>query len=346
MTPELKLKFQNILIIIGIGLVFGLLYNYLFYPHTLVEFTEAGSISILIGLFLGILEEFVFNRIFQKISFLVVTIIRSLLYALLISIVLCLVLSIEISYVEQINYSDAVFEYLYSPLFQRDFLYSFLFIILILLIFQVIMLIGRANFFRLILGLYHRPREISRIFMFVDVKGSTSIAEKLSNKQYSSFIKDFFYDISDAILMFKGEIYQYAGDGMIVSWPARRKNRNCFRSFFKMDEIIQRKKNYYLSTYGIVPEFKAGIHAGKVIVTSVGKQKKEIVYHGDVLNTTSRIEGKCNELKQKLLISEDMLNYANLEADFIVDKKDEIALKGKVHKLSLYGVNLANDKPR
>jgi adenylate cyclase len=83
------------------------------------------------------------------------------------------------------------------------------------------------------------------------------------------------------------------------------------------------------------------MHAGTVIVTTVGKQKKEIVYHGDVLNTTSRIEGKCNELKQKLLISEDMLDYVNLEKDFILEKKDEIELRGKSHKLSLYGVKLA-----
>ncbi len=344
MTPERKIKAQNILIIIGIGLFFGLLYNFLFYPHTLIEFIEAGSISILIGLFLGILEEFVFNRVFQNVSFLMVTIIRSVLYSLLISIVLCLVLSIEISSVEQISYMDAVIRYLKSPLFQRDFIYSFIFIILILIIFQIILLIGKANFFRLTLGLYHQPREVARIFMFVDLKGSTSIAEKLTIKQFSSFIKDYFYDISDAIIMFGGEIYQYVGDEIVVIWPIRRKNLNCIRSFFKMTEIIERKKNSYQSKYGLVPEFKAGIHAGTVIVTTVGKQKKEIVYQGDVLNTTSRIEGKCNELKQNLLISGVILNYLELENEFILEKKDEIELRGKSQKLSLYGVKLSASK--
>lgn len=177
--------------------------------------------------------------------------------------------------------------------------------------------------------------------MFVDLKDSTSIAEKLTNKAFSTFIKDYFYDLSDAIMMFNGEIYQYVGDEIIVVWPIRSTNLNCIRSFFKMVEIIERKRSNYQIKYGVVPEFKAGIHAGQVIVTSVGKQKKEIVYHGDVLNTTSRIEGKCNELKQELLISEDMLNYINLENDFIVEEKGEIELRGKTHKLSLYGVKLA-----
>lgn len=344
MTPESKIKTQNILIIIGIGLIFGLIYNYLYYPHNLVEIVEAVSISVLIGLFVGLLEEFALYRVFQHISFVTATVIRSLLYALLVSIVLCLVLSIELTFTENISYIDAVREYLRSSAFQRDFLFSLIFIILILTIVQIILLIGKSNFYRLILGLYHRPREVSRIFMFVDIKGSTSIAEKLSNKQFSSLIKDFFDDVSDAIMMFGGEIYQYAGDEVIVIWPIRKKNLRCIRSFFKMEEIIDRRKNYYQSKYGLIPEFKAGIHAGPVVVASVGKQKKEIVYHGNVLNTTSRIEGKCNELQQQLLISEDMLQYLRLDNKFILEKKDEIELRGKAQKLSLYGVKRVADK--
>ncbi len=340
MTPEKKLKVQNILLIICVGLTFGLLYNFLFYPHSLTEFLEAGVISILIGLMVGILEEFVFKKLFLSISFLWVLIIRSVLYALLTSIILCLVLSIEISLTQKISYTAAVVQYLYSPLFQRDFLFTSLFIILIIFISQITLLIGRPNFFRLLLGFYHQPHEVARIFMFVDLTGSTTIAEKLSNTAFSAFIKDYFYDVSDAIMMYKGEIYQYIGDEVIVVWPIRKANMDCIRSFFKMMEIIDRKKAVYLSKYGMVPEFKAAIHGGPVIVTSVGKQKKEIVYHGDVLNTTARIEKKCNELQEKLLISGDMLHYLDPGKNFCVEEKGEIALRGKANKLSLYGVRL------
>jgi adenylate cyclase len=341
MSPETKLKIQNILLIIGVGLVFGLVYNFLFYPHNLTEFLEAGTISILIGLMVGVLEEFVFKEAFQSISFLSVLIIRSLLYALLTSVILCMVLSIEISYTEQVSYFQAVAEYLRSPLFQRDFLFTSLFIILIIFISQVTLLIGRANFFRLLLGFYHQPREVSRIFMFVDLKDSTSIAERLSNNAFSSFIKDYFYDVSDAIMLYKGEIYQYVGDEVIVVWPIRSSNLNCIRSFFKMVEIIERKRKQYLAKYGVVPEFKAGIHCGPVVVNSVGKQKKDLVYHGDVMNTTARIEKKCNELEEKLLISGDMMQYIPFQNEFIIEEKGEIELKGKADKLHLYGVKSA-----
>lgn len=177
--------------------------------------------------------------------------------------------------------------------------------------------------------------------MFLDIKSATYIAERLTNKDYSAFIRDFFYDISDAILIYRGEIYQYAGDEIIVSWPIRKNNSNCIRTFFKMEEIIEEKSSLYLSRYGRVPEFKAGIHAGKVITTTVGKQKKEIAYHGDVLNTTARIEGKCNALNQKLLISKTMLSYLGNDHDFDIKEKGDIELKGKAQKLPLYGVQLA-----
>jgi adenylate cyclase len=342
MVPELKLKVQHILLIIGMGMLFGLLYNFLYYPHTFTEYAEAGSISILIGLMVGILEEFAFKKLFQHIRFLFVLLIRTLIYSLLTSVILSFVLSFETASVENINYLDAVKEYLGGPLFERDFLFSFSFILLMLFITEVILLIGKANFLRLTLGLYHQPHEISRIFMFLDLKGSTTIAEKLSNKSFSAFIRDYFFDISDAIMMYKGEIYQYAGDGIIVVWPLGSNNDNCIRTFFKMVEIIEKKRTIYLQKYGVIPQFKAGIHTGQVIVTSVGKLKKEIVYHGDVLNTTSRIEGKCNELNQDLLISEHMLSCIRLTNDLVVEEKGEIELKGKTNKLRLYGITLAS----
>lgn len=338
MSPERKLKIQNILIIIGIGTIFGLLYNYLFYPHSITEFLEAASISIVLSLLVGILEQFILIKVFRNEPFLPITIIRAFVYSLLASLILSLVLSIETYIVQQIPYTEAVLQYLKGPLFKRDFLFTFTFIVLILFSLQIILLVGRANFFRLIFGLYHRPREISRIFMFVDLKGSTTMAEKLSNEAYSEFIKDYFHDISDAIMMFGGEIYQYVGDEVVVIWPIKRKSMNCINCFFKMEEIIHKKRSIYQSKYGLIPDFKAGMHGGKVIVTSVGKQKKEIVYHGDVLNTASRIEGKCNELKEKLLLSQELLKYIKLDNGFRAREKGEIELKGKSDKLSLYGV--------
>lgn len=76
-------------------------------------------------------------------------------------------------------------------------------------------------------------------------------------------------------------------------------------------------------------------------VAEVGKYKKEIAYHGDTINTASRIQGKCNELNQELLISEN-LQHGLCNANVIFDKLDSIELKGKESETLLYAVRPAN----
>lgn len=338
MKPEYKLKVQNVLIIIAICLLFGLLYNYLFYPHTITEFLEAGSISILIGLLVGILEQFVFLKLFKNKPFLSLTLFRAGLYSILTSLVLCAILSIEIALSDEITYGEAFMQYITGNLFLRDFAFTFAIIIVTLFSFQIILLIGKSNFIRLILGWYHQPSEVNRIFMFVDLRGSTSLGETLSAKTYSNFVQDYFYDISDAIALYKGEVYQYVGDEIVLVWRVKKDNSRCIKTFFKMIDIINKRSDYYLSKYSVLPEFKAGIHFGKVIATQVGKVKKELVYHGDVLNTAARIEGQCNVLKEQLLISEDFKMLVDPINGYEFNEKGAIELKGKALKLSLYGV--------
>ena len=338
MSPENSLRIQNITLFVTIGLGFGILYNFLFYPHTLTEFIEAASISIFIGIFLGSLEEFALKSFFTRIPFYQVLLIRTFLFSAIISLILSLVLSIEIAFDEGLTYFEALIFYFKGPLFLRDVAFSLGFVFLIIFIIQVIQLLGKGNFIRLLLGVYHQPREVERIFMFIDLKGSTTIAERLDNLTYSNFIKDFFYDISDAIMLYKGEIYQYVGDEIVVIWPVSESNLGCVLCFYKMLEIIKRKESYYESKYGFQPDFKAGIHAGKVIMTEVGKVKKEIAYHGDTINVASRIEGKCNELNERLLVSKTVLQYLTDHEEFYVEEKGEISLKGKSEKLSLYGM--------
>ena len=85
------------------------------------------------------------------------------------------------------------------------------------------------------------------------------------------------------------------------------------------------------------------MNAGIVTVAEVGKYKKEIAYHGDTINTAARIQGKCNELKQELLISESLKNELNT-TDFVFDKLGSIELKGKESHILLYAVHQTNSR--
>lgn len=192
----------------------------------------------------------------------------------------------------------------------------------------------------IILGKYHKPVEEERIFMFLDIKSSTTIAEKLGHNSYFKLLNDFFADITDAIFYNKGEIYQYVGDEVVISWKIRngiRKN-HCLNCFFEARKEIEKHTPKYLKRYSIVPQFKAGLHIGTATVGEIGVLKKEIAFSGDVLNTTSRIQNECNKYKKDLLISEELLNKLEIDTNFVATRIGEFDLRGKQTKTILFSV--------
>ena len=196
---------------------------------------------------------------------------------------------------------------------------------------------GQANFWNIIRGKYNQPKEEKRIFMFLDMNSSTSIAEQLGDETYHAFLKDFFSDITTPILENKGNIYQYVGDEVVIAWNYKdgKEDMHCLKCFYDMKLVIEKRKQKYLTRYGIVPSFKAGIHCGKVIAGEVGIVKRDITYSGDVLNTTSRILNKCAELKEELIASGDLLSELYLQRDYATRPLGSIKLKGKEREISL-----------
>ena len=85
-----------------------------------------------------------------------------------------------------------------------------------------------------------------------------------------------------------------------------------------------------------MPEFKAGVNFGLVTVAEVGEIKREIAFHGDVLNTAARIQWLCNLLDSRFLISEDFKNIINGVNSFSINYNGNIQLKGKKSDVKLY----------
>lgn len=201
---------------------------------------------------------------------------------------------------------------------------------------------GHGILWKIILGKYHSAREEARIFMFADLDGSTTIAETIGDKKYHSLLRDFFADVTNAITNNHGHIYQYVGDQVIVSWNIERSNagNESIECYFEMKKSIDDKKDKYMKNYGLVPVFKAGIHSGKVIAGEIGIIKRDITYSGDVLNTTSRIQGKCGEFNAPLIVSNDLLEKINLSPQFISQFIGTIKLKGKKNEMGLNTITL------
>ena len=199
---------------------------------------------------------------------------------------------------------------------------------------------GPGVLWNMFIGKYRNPREELRVFMFLDLKASTTIAEKLGHIKFSQLIQNCFADLTPVITRHKVQIYQYVGDEAVLSWSLENgfEDNHCIHSYFDFMDVLEARAEDYLRKYGVQPVFKAGVHLGKVIVAEVGLIKREIAYHGDVLNTTARIQSRCNELKQQLLVSDDLLHCLRPDDRIQSHPLGEELLKGKEQKVTIYGV--------
>lgn len=188
---------------------------------------------------------------------------------------------------------------------------------------------------------YLRPKDEERIFMFLDLKSSTTIAEEIGHRRYFEFISDFITDATTSILNNHGEIYQYVGDEIVISWRMDKNqfNPHCIQCFFDIKNQIEQLSAKYLAKFDVVPEFKAGLHYGIVTVGEVGVVKKDLIFSGDVVNTTAHIRTKCNEYDSELLISSDLAGKLATEK-YEMRRIGEIRLKGKQVLVELNSVHL------
>jgi adenylate cyclase len=195
----------------------------------------------------------------------------------------------------------------------------------------------------LLLGKYHHPKQENRIFMFLDMKGSTTIAEALGHLKYSRYLQDVYKLITDLVIDYKAEIYQFVGDEVVLTWKSDvgYRNNNALRFFYGFQAILNANSHYFLNNYGAVPVFKAGLHRGIVSVAEVGEISTEIAYHGDVVNTTSRIQELCNQYDTNLLVSEKFLTGMDSPPVNFKENAAEISLRGKSQPITIYTLEMS-----
>jgi len=212
---------------------------------------------------------------------------------------------------------------------------------LLVFLLQVNRLLGEGVLWKFVLGKYHQPREEARIFMFLDMNSSTTIAERLGHVRFYALLNELFHEISMPVRQTKAEIYQYVGDEVVLTWEVKDglENSNCLKTFFMFRDILIKKREDYLKKFGVVPEFKAGLHFGKVIAAQIGDLKREIVYNGDVLNTTARIRSECNTFKKDCLVSGMLKSRLQENKDFNWERIDMVGLRGKEAEVEIYSVS-------
>ena len=298
-------------------------------------------VGLPLGLVFGLFELFLFPGFhvhFQKWSFTRIFIFKTLLYTGIIYLI-TVTLAFIIGWTEGRNISEL-------PVFLISLeqwvlvLYCLIIYSLLVFLLQINQLLGEGVLWKFIRGKYHRPREEERIFMFLDMKSSTKIAEQLGHVRFYTLLNELFYEISMPVLYTKAEIYQYVGDEVVLTWELKEglENSNCLKSFFLFQERLAVNAEHYLNDFGVKPEFKAGLHFGKVVSAQIGDLKKEIVYNGDVLNTTARIQDECNKYNRDCLVSGTLMNRLSKKNGFLWERIEAVTLRGKGTEVELFSV--------
>lgn len=206
-------------------------------------------------------------------------------------------------------------------------------------------LVGKKVLRGLMIGTYHQPVQEERYIMFLDIAGSTSIAEKIGDLRFHSLLNNFFSDITKPVIDNFGDIYKYVGDEIIITWQYSKKSSRYspVDAYIAIGECIDSMKEYYNKTYGVIPSFKVGLHYGKVIVGEMGTYKQEIALLGDAMNTASRIQSACKDIGSNILLSKDAVD--KMKEHYISTKNrhfnsvGNIELRGKEHPMELFTID-------
>ncbi|HEX7791502.1 MAG TPA: adenylate/guanylate cyclase domain-containing protein [Afipia sp.] len=160
------------------------------------------------------------------------------------------------------------------------------------LVFAVTNIIGPRAFLHLATGRYHTPVEENRFVLFVDIAGSTTLAERLGGLGIHRFLDKTFRALTGPVIDYRGEVLNYVGDEIIVTWPEISGAVDCrpLRCFLAMRATLQQLQGRFEKEFGVAPRIRGSLHFGTVIVGEIGDIKRAIVFNGDVMNTAARLE--------------------------------------------------------
>lgn len=132
------------------------------------------------------------------------------------------------------------------------------------------------------------------------------------------------------------------GDEVVITWTLAngRSGARPIACYFAVKRALELAAKDFEREFGSVPQLWAALHAGPVITGEVGGSRRAIVFHGDVMNTTSRLENATRDLGRPFLVSEDALSRLDgREACKSVDLGPH-QLRGRAAPVHVYAVEL------
>jgi adenylate cyclase len=191
-----------------------------------------------------------------------------------------------------------------------------------------------------VVGRFDVPREERRIVTFIDLVGSTGIAERLGSVRFHAFLSEVFTRLSEVVGEFGGEVHRYVGDTLIATWPlgSTAKNARAILALFACRAALEGASADFRSRFGEAPEFRASLHCGPLVAAQIGTIKGEIALVGDAMNTAARMEQVARATGHRLLVSRALLMHAALPFDAVATRVGARRLRGKSERTELFAL--------
>jgi adenylate cyclase len=227
-----------------------------------------------------------------------------------------------------------------AKMFWYGFIYSAVLSVLFNLVLGITNLIGERTFLNFITGRYHSPVQEKRFVLFVDIAGSTGLAEQMGGIGIHRLLDRTFRLLTLSVVDYRGEVLNYVGDEVIVTWPESRGAVDCrpLRCFVSMREELIAASSQFKSEFGVVPRIRGSLHFGQVIVGEIGDVKRAIVFNGDVMNTAARLEELSRGVEGGFLASRAAMERFDSPPPFIVRDLGRLPIRGRADGIDVVGL--------
>lgn len=218
--------------------------------------------------------------------------------------------------------------------------FSVVFLVAMNLALGIANIIGPRALLNLFVGRYHTPVEENRFVLFVDIAGSTGLAERLGGIGIHRLLDHTFRLLTLSVVDYHGEVLNYVGDEVIVTWSEGRGAIDCrpLRCFVAMRDELSRASSQLEREFGAAPRIRGSLHFGPVIVGEIGDVKRAIVFNGDVMNTAARLEELSRNVDGGFLASRVAMERFSSTPPFAVRDLGRLAIRGRADGIDVVGI--------
>ncbi len=191
------------------------------------------------------------------------------------------------------------------------------------------------------------PREVEATVLFSDIRGFTSISEKIgSPDRLIKLLNTYMTPMVENIVYFHGTIDKFIGDAIMAYWNAPIKVPNhadsAVKSAIEQIEMLDEVNKKITPLYDVTIAIGIGIHTGIVTAGDMGSEgRSDYTIIGDNVNLASRLEGLTKQYAAQILITN--ATYKQLKDKYKIRPIDLVEVKGKHEAVEIHEV-LCNNK--